>query len=85
LLAQERAPQPGLSASDQAEVDAKLANVVRKYGDRLNDDQRTRARGVLARHQRMLARMRAFPLENPDAAATGLRLFPNDTQPAGKK
>jgi hypothetical protein len=77
------APQPQgqtpLEPADQAEVDAKFANVVRKYGDRLSDDQKTRVRGVLGRHQRMLARVRAFPIENSDAPATGLRLIPNDT------
>lgn len=73
-------------------MDAKFSGVVRKYGDRLSDEQKTRVRGVLANHQRMLSRVRAFPLENSDAPATGLRLFPSDTAapkpaaaPAGKK
>ena len=86
LAAQDRGPQqPSLPAADQAEVDAKLANVIRKYGDRLSEEQRTRVRGVLARHQRMLARVREFPIENSDSTATGLRLYPNDTHPAGRK
>ena len=75
-------PQQGqgaLDAGDQAEVDAKFANVVRLYGTRLSDDQKTRVRGVLGRHQRMLARVRAFPIENSDSPATGLRLYPSDT------
>jgi hypothetical protein len=71
--------QPPLSAADQAEVDAKFAGVVRKYGERLSDDQKTRIHGELGRHQRMLARVRAFPIENSDSPATGLRLIPNDT------
>ena len=73
-------------------MDAKFSDVVRKYGDRLSDEQKTRVRGVLANHQRMLARVRVFPIDNSDAPATGLRLFPNDTlapkpapAPAGKK
>ena len=65
--------------ADQAEVDAKLADVVRRYGDRLSDQQKTRVRGALSNHQRMLSRIRAFPIENGDAPATGLRLYPNDT------
>jgi hypothetical protein len=76
---QGRGGQAGLAASDQAEVDAKFASVVRKYGDRLSEEQKTRVRGVLGNHQRMIARVRAFPIENPDAPATGLRLYPNDT------
>ena len=77
---------PGqLPPADQAEVDAKYADVLRKYGDRLSDDQKTRVKGVLANHQRMLSRIRAFPLENSDEPATGLRLFPSDTGTPAKK
>jgi hypothetical protein len=66
----------GLPPGDQAAVDAKYANVIRKYGERLSEAQRTRARDVLVRHQRMLMRVREFALENGDAPATGLRLQP---------
>jgi len=76
--------QPPLEAADQAEVDAKFTEVVRKYGSRLTEEQKTRVRGVLGRHQRMLARVRAFNLENGDAPATGLRLFPSDNLPPRK-
>lgn len=68
-----------LPPADQSEVDAKFANVIRRYGDRLSEEQRNRVRTVLARHQRMLIRIREFPLDNGDAPATGLRLYPNDT------
>lgn len=92
LPAQGREGAP-LPPADQAEVDAKFQDVIRKYGDHLSDAQKTRVRGVLGNHQRMLTRVRAFPIENSDAPATGLRLFPNDTIPnnhaapvaAGKK
>ncbi len=77
---QGRGNQQSLPAPDQAEVDAKYANVIRKYGDRLNDEQKTRVRTVLARHQRMLMRVREFPLDNGDAPATGLRLVPRDSR-----
>jgi hypothetical protein len=76
---QARTSGPPLPASDQAEVDAKFANVVRQYGDRLSEEQRNRVRTVLARHQRMLMHVREFPLDNGDAPATGLRLVPSDT------
>jgi hypothetical protein len=78
--AQGRGGQTPLAAADQAEVDSKFAEVVRKYGARLSDEQKTRVRNTLGNHQRMLARMRTFPLENSDAPATGLRLVPNDTE-----
>lgn len=79
-LPQGRGPQTPLPPSDQAEVDAKFAGVVRKYGDRLSEEQKTRVRTVLGRHQRMLMRIREFPVENGDAPATGLRLYPGDTR-----
>jgi hypothetical protein len=66
----------GLPPPDHAAVDAKYANVIRKYGERLSEAQRTRAREILVRHQRMLMRVRDFALENGDAPATGLRLQP---------
>ena len=74
--AQENSSVTGLPPADQAAVDAKYANVIRKYGERLSEAQRTRAREVLVRHQRMLMRVRDFALENGDAPATGLRLQP---------
>jgi hypothetical protein len=67
---------PSLPPADQAAVDSKYANVIRKYGDRLSGAQKTRAREILVRHQRMLMRVREFALENGDAPATSLRLFP---------
>jgi hypothetical protein len=70
-----------LPAGDQSAVDAKYANVIRKYGDRLSPAQRVRAREILVSHQRMLKRIRDFKLENSDAPATGLRLYPSDTGP----
>lgn len=77
LVAQGRGGnQPPLPPHDQAEVDAKFTDMVAKYGDRFTEDQKTRARGVLTRHQRMLMRVREFPLENGDAPATGLHLYP---------
>lgn len=76
---QGRGQFPPLPPADQSEVDAKFDNVIRQYGNRLTDEQRNRVRTVLARHQRMLMRIREFPLDNGDAPATGLRLYPDDT------
>ena len=75
LVAQGRGNQSPLPPKDQAEVDAKFTDMVRKYGERLTEEQKTRARGVLGRHQRMLMRVREFPLENGDAPATELHLY----------
>ena len=70
-----RVAAKGPLPAEEAEVDAEFAGVIRKYGDRLSEDQRTRVRDVLARHERMLMRIRAFPLKNSDAPATSLRLI----------
>ena len=81
-VAQDGRGPMSLDAAEQAEVDAKYASVLRKYGTRLSEQQRTRVREVIGRHQRMLRSVRAFPLDNGDSPATGLRLYPNDTVPA---
>jgi hypothetical protein len=73
---QENSSGTDLPSADRAAVDAKYTNVIRKYGERLSEAQRARAREVLVRHQRMLMRVRDFALENGDAPATGLRLQP---------
>jgi len=77
---QDNPPPASLPPADQAAVDVKYANVIRKYGDRLSETQRTRAREILVRHQRMLMRVRDFALENGDAPATSLRLYPEGRQ-----
>jgi hypothetical protein len=58
------------------EVDARLANVIRKYGDRLSPDQREKIRKILTENEEMLAAVRAYPLENGDSAAGLLLLNP---------
>jgi hypothetical protein len=59
----------GLSAEQAREVEAKLANIVRKYGDRLTQEQRQHLRRILAYNERMLVAVRAFPLQNGDSPA----------------
>jgi hypothetical protein len=85
-LAQQQSREPGLLAVEISEVDSKYAAVLRKYGERLNEAERTRVHDILVRHERMLHRIREFSLENSDSPAIGLRLYPTDTAPAaGKK
>ena len=69
----ETAQSPALPGNQTA-VDAKYANALRKYGDRLSEGQRTRVRETIAGHERMLAHIRNFPLESGDQPATGFRL-----------
>jgi hypothetical protein len=66
----------GITAQQAADVDAKLANIIRKFGERLSDEQRQHLRRILAYNERMLAGVRAFALENGDPPASVLRAFP---------
>jgi len=75
------------------EVEAKLANIIRKYGSRLNGAQREHLRRILAYNERMLASVRAFPLQNGDPPATVFKVSlagentarPRRADVAGKK
>ena len=59
-----------LSAAAQAEVEMKASSLFRKYGNRLNDEQKSDIRRILAETQDGLEKMRAFVLENSDQPAT---------------
>lgn len=63
-----------LSPAAQAEVQAKIASIFRKYGDRLSDDQKADIRRALAETQDGLEKMRAFALENGDQPATVFKI-----------
>lgn len=84
------APSPGqqtpsamdkLSPSGKAEVEMKVASIIRKYGDKLNDDQKKDILRQLAEGQDGLEKMRAFALGNGDQPATVFQLYRNE----GKK
>ncbi len=62
-----------LSPSARAEVELKLSNIFRKYGDQLNDEQKIDVRKIMAETQAGLEKMRVFPLENGDLPATIFR------------
>jgi hypothetical protein len=62
-----------LSPAAQAEVEMKAASLFRKYGSRLNEEQKTDIRRILAETQDGLEKMRAFALENSDQPATVFR------------
>ena len=65
---------PALSDSESGEVDARYAESMRKYGARLNDEQKQRIRGILTTNERMMSRVREFPLENGDSPASTLKV-----------
>jgi hypothetical protein len=74
----EQSNEPDLTPLQMQEVEAWLKETVRRYGDRLSDEQRSRIRRILVQNQRMLAAIRNFPVDNGDAPATTLKLRVED-------
>lgn len=64
-----------LSPTAQAEVEMKVSEIFRKYGDKLNAEQKADIRKVMAEGQAGLEKMRAFVLENGDQPATVFKLY----------
>jgi hypothetical protein len=64
---------PKLSAESQAEAEAKIQNILRKYGSRLSDAEKADLRKLVLSAQEPLEKLRAFPLENWDEPALVLR------------
>jgi len=63
-----------LSPEAVAEVDAKAAEILRRYGDRLDEAQKADIRRLAGEGQEPLEALRAFPLANSDEPATILHL-----------
>lgn len=72
-------PQPDsttkLSPGAKAEVEMKVKEIFRKYGDRLSDAQKADIRKVMAETQDGLEKMRSFALDNGDQPAMVLKLY----------
>jgi len=64
---------PKLSPADQAEAEAKIQNILRKYGSRLGDEERADVRKLVFSLQESLGKLRGFPLGNSDEPALVLR------------
>jgi hypothetical protein len=68
------------------DVEAKLANIIRKYGGRLSGAQREHLRRILIYNEKMLASVRAFSLQNGDPPASVLRVsFARETTAPGTR
>jgi len=65
---------PKLSPAAMAEVEAKVAEILRRYGNRLDEAQKADIRRLVRETQAQLEALRAFPLENIDEPATILHL-----------
>jgi len=83
--AKTRAAMAKLSAQARAEVEMKVANILRKYGSRLNDEQKADIRRIMAESQEGLEKMRAFPLDNGDQPADTFRAYRRDSRIAEEK
>jgi hypothetical protein len=81
LEQQTQAAMAKLSPQARAEVEMKVAEIFRKYGDKLSTEQKADIRKVMAEGQEGLEKMRAFVLENSDQPATVFKIYRKD----GKK
>ena len=57
------------------DIEARYQQVIRRYGERLSEEQRKRVRKILAYNEKLLAPIRSFPLENGQPAATVLKFY----------
>src|SRR5215475_11782830 len=71
-----------LSPQARAEVEAKVDNIFRKYGDRLSEEQKADIRRIMAETQEGLDKMRAFTVENGDQPADTFRAYRREAQSA---
>ena len=72
---QTQAAMAKLSSRAQSEVEMKVTEIFRKYGDRLNDEQKADIRRIMAETQEGLEKIRAFALENGDQPADAFRAY----------
>src|SRR5690349_8081753 len=82
--------KPSLTDSE-----ARYQQIMRKYGDRLSEEQRKRVLKILAYNEKLLAPIRSFPLDNGQPAATVLKFYeeasttprvrPRSGRPSSKK
>jgi hypothetical protein len=68
------------ASTRQAEIDGRVADVFRRYGDRLSAEQKTEVRRLAGELQKSLDKLRAYPLGNGDQPATVLRVVPDLTE-----
>jgi hypothetical protein len=67
-------PPPPLSPASQAEVEARVAGVLRQFGGRLSDGEKAEVRRLITLGQKSVEDLRAYPLDFSDEPATILKL-----------
>jgi len=71
-----------LSPEGQVEANARYQQVLSLYGDRLNDDQKTRVKKMCAELQQALDHIRSYELQNGNAPALYLKpLYEREKRP----
>jgi hypothetical protein len=75
----QRQQGPPMSDAENGEVEARYQEAMRRYGSRMNDEQKQRIRTILSTNERMMRSIREFPLDNGDAPATTLKLAGGET------
>lgn len=65
---------PKLSPGLHAEAEARIESLMRQYGDRLSDQQKSEVRKNITEGMEGVAKLRVFPLDNADEPATVLHL-----------
>jgi hypothetical protein len=70
----QRQQGPPMSDTENAEVEARYQEAMRRYGSRMTEEQKQRIRTILTTNERMMSHIREFPLENGDTPATVLKL-----------
>jgi hypothetical protein len=63
-----------LSPASQAEVDARIQIIFKKYGDRLAEEQKKDIQRLVTEGQKPLDTLRAYKIENSDQPATVFKL-----------
>jgi len=79
----ESAQEIKLSPASQAEVDAKIQAILRKYGDRLSEAQKADIHRLVTESQAPLEKMRAFPLDNSDQPGNVFKIYPDAAASSG--
>lgn len=65
---------PPLSAAGQAEVEGRVAGVLRQFGGRLSDAEKAEVRRLITLGQKSVEDLRAYPLDITNEPATILKL-----------
>lgn len=69
-----RLPTGGPASGAAGNVDTKLANIIRKYGDRLSEEQRERLRRILVYNEKMMDGIHTVPLQNGNPPSSVLKI-----------